>query len=432
VPTLDRQAGVPGLQTAQIVAASVQTDTGTLGSGQGTTTPVTVLQATPTVVTNASPDFALSTGQLSDIANVSGLVSPSPAGNVTFRLYGPTDPSCADTPVFIDIRSLTVGADPTAGTATSAAFTPTEAGTYRWVATYNGDVNNASVSGTCGDSTESRVVAQATPAIATDASLGVTLGGGQLSDRATVTGLVNPIGPQSVRFDLYGPADAVCAGPPVFTSTVPLTNGTAQSAAFTPVDVGTYRWVATYNGDVNNASVSGTCGDATESRVVAQATPAIVTLASAGITFGTGQLSDQATVTGLVNPVGAQSVTFRLFGPNDGACSSSPVFTSTVALTNGSAQSAGYTPTVAGTYRWIASYNGDANNAPVAGRCDDPTETRTVASPPATLPPTQPTLPPTPPTLPPTGGGVDVFVSLALCALMGGWVLLAATRPRAR
>ena len=109
----------------------------------------------------------------------------------------------------------------------------------------------------------------------------------------------------------------------------------AQSAAFTPVDAGTYRWIATYNGDVNNAVVSGVCGDATEVATVAQATPSIVTLASPGVALGAGQLSDQATVSGLVNPVGPQTVTFSLYGPADATCAGAPVFTATVPLSGG-------------------------------------------------------------------------------------------------
>jgi hypothetical protein len=89
-----------------------------------------------------------------------------------------------------------------------------------------------------------------------------------------------------------------------------------------------------------------------------------------------------------VNPTRAQTVTFRLYGPTDPACVSVPVFTSVVPLAGGSAQSGTYTPIAAGTYRWIATYDGDANNSPVSGRCGDPTETRTVDQPPATLPPT--------------------------------------------
>src|SRR5262249_9118116 len=35
-------------------------------------------------------------------------------------------------------------------------------------------------------------------------------------------------------------------------------------------------------------------------------------------------------------------------------------------------------PTAAGTYRWRASYSGDANNNPVAGPCSDPSEATVV------------------------------------------------------
>ena len=75
------------------------------------------------------------------------------------------------------------------------------------------------------------------------------------------------------------------------------------------------------------------------------------------------KISDGASVTGLA--AGATgTVAFALFGPDNATCSGTPVFTSTVALVvtpagngtaTGSATSAAYTPTVAGTYRWIAT-----------------------------------------------------------------------------
>ena len=139
-----------------------------------------------------------------------------------------------------------------------------------------------------------RAAAQATPAIVTLASPDVALGVGQLSDQATVSGVVNPVGPQTVTFDLFGPTDPTCIGPVVFSSTVPLVNGVAQSAAFTPANPGTYRWIATYAGDPNNVSVRGACGDVGETVVVSRATPAIVTDASPAVVAGSGVLSDRA------------------------------------------------------------------------------------------------------------------------------------------
>jgi hypothetical protein len=135
-------------------------------------------------------------------------------------------------------------------------------------------------------------------------------------------------------------------------------------------------------------------------------------------------LSDLATVTARVNPIGAQTVTFRLYGVANAVCAGAPVFTNTVTLTNGTAQSASFTPAAAGTYRWVASYEGDANNASVSGTCGDPTETATVAAAPLALPPTLPS------TLPPTGAALDAVIALALVVVAVGALMVRVTRRR--
>ena len=111
-------------------------------------------------------------------------------------------------------------------------------------------------------------VNRATPLIATVASPPVPVGG-QLTDTATVTGLVNPSG-GTVDFRLYGPDDETCARPPVFESlAVPLgADGRATSAPFTPARGGEYRWRAFYSGDANNNAVAGGCNEANENVTV--------------------------------------------------------------------------------------------------------------------------------------------------------------------
>ena len=231
----------------------------------------------------------------------------------------------------------------------------------------------------------------AAPTISTLASPDVSLGEGVLSDQATVGGLVNPASNGTVTFRLYGPNDATCSGAPTFTDTRPLTlnsaqTGTAQSTSFTPGSPGVYRWVATYNGDVNNTPVSGACGEPSETRTVSKAAPTLSTLASPDVTLGEGALSDQASVGGLVNPE-LSTVTFNLYGPNDELCSDAPAFTDIQPLTLNSAQTAGtaqsgsYTPFSSGVYRWIATYSGDFNNFGISGECGEPFETSTVSAP---------------------------------------------------
>lgn len=81
-------------------------------------------------------------------------------------------------------------------------------------------------------------------------------------------------------------------------------------------------------------------------------------------------ISDTKTLSNAAIPTGA--ITFNLYGPNDLTCTGAVIFTSTVTVNgNGTYTSTpSFTPTTAGTYRWIANYSGDANNAPTANACN--------------------------------------------------------------
>ena len=93
----------------------------------------------------------------------------------------------------------------------------------------------------------------------------------------------------------------------------------------------------------------------------AVANPSLTTTASPNTSIGL-QIFDHAGLVGGANPMG--TVTFNLFGPGDNACTT-PFFTSTVAVAGGSTNSQPFITNQAGTYRWRASYGGDANNAAV-------------------------------------------------------------------
>ncbi len=334
---------------------------------------VVVTQAAPELVTNASDDIRLG-GTITDTATVSGRVGAIAGGTIDFRLYGPDDETCAGTPAF---ESLGLAISTTSDVVTSAPFTPVVPGTYRWVAEYSGDANNIGDVGACNDANESVVVGLAQPEITTDAGDDIAVGG-SLSDKATITGRVSPSA-STVDFRLYGPDDDTCSGAPVFEALgvdLPVGDTMVTSPSFTTTAPGTYRWIAAYSGDANNEPAVGECGDPDETVDVLQGNPEITTQASPGIRVGAGVVFDEATVTGLVLPQPGATIDFRLYGPGDTTCSGVPVFESRVAypVAGGTVRSASFTPTTAGTYRWVATYSGDANNSSATGTCGDPAE----------------------------------------------------------
>ena len=338
-----------------------------------------VVLATPTLATTASPNVVLG-GSITDSAIVSGRVNPVAGATVTFSLYGPGDATCASPAIFTSAVSYPVAG----GSVSSQSFTPTLAGTYRWIGIYSGDANNAAVAGVCNGPNENVVVSPLVlpiPSISTVASPPIVLAAGSLTDSATVSGRINPVAGATVSFSLYGPGDATCTGPVIFGSVVsyPVAGGPVSSPPFTPTLAGTYRWIAAYSGDANNAPIAGVCNAPNESVVVSPtvlATTSISTIASPNVVVGAGTLSDNATVVGRVNPVAGATITFRLYGAGDVTCSAAPVFTSIVAypVAGGAVTSTAFTATSTGTYRWIASYSGDANNAPVTAPCNGTNE----------------------------------------------------------
>ena len=314
-------------------------------------------------------------GALRDTATLTATSGISPTGTITFKLYGPNDTSCRT-----KVGSVTVSVSGS-GKYTSPPITPAMPGTYRWVASYSGDAHNLpSDPTTCGDAAETSLVTQAIPGLSTAASGPVSLGEA-IRDKAHLSGGQDPTG--TIIFKLYGPNDASCHNQlgPARTTTV---NGDGEylSPPVVPAIPGTYRWVASYSGDADNAPAGATaCTDPAEATVVSQIIPVLATNASAPVTLG-GAVEDAARLTGGMNPTG--TMTFRLYGPDDASCVHQ-VGEAVTAQVNGNGEyvSPSITPSAPGTYRWVASYSGDTDNAPAGpSACNDPSEASTVQPPP--------------------------------------------------
>ena len=303
--------------------------------------PVTITTASPSINTSQQPPSATVGSSIADKATVSG--GDNPTGTVTFDLYN--NSTASGTPLFTDTETLS------GGMATSAGYTATATGTDYWVATYNGDSNNATA--TSGTAAEPVAITTASPSINTSQQPPSATVGSSIADKATVSGGDNPTG--TVTFDLYN--NSTASGTPLFTDTETLSGGMATSAGYTATATGTDYWVATYNGDSNNNPL--TSGTASEPVVITTASPSINTSQQPPSATVGSSIADKATVSGGDNPTG--TVTFDLY--NNSTASGTPLFTDTETLSGGMATSAGYTATATGTDYWVATYNGDSNNA---------------------------------------------------------------------
>jgi uncharacterized repeat protein (TIGR01451 family) len=321
-------------------------------------------KAQPGISTVAHTTGGLPNGVIYDVATVSDGFHPT--GTVTFQLFGPEATPTCDPADAIALSGATVALS--SGTAESPHYTPTKAGNYYWIATYNGDSNNETAAGACGDTDETSNPGKASPDISTSATGSVTVGAA-IHDTATLTGGSDPTG--TITFHLY--SDSECQNEIAEAmSSAPVSNGGATSDPYTPADAGDYFWIAVYSGDDNNNGVSGICGDTGEKSTVTKAHPSIATVASGAITVGGGTIQDQAALSNAHSPTG--TITFTLY--SDANCDHvvsayATSGSSTSAVSNGGATSATFTPTEAGTYYWIASYSGDANNDAVTGHCGD-------------------------------------------------------------
>ncbi|MDQ1442176.1 MAG: hypothetical protein QOG97_2404 [Acidimicrobiaceae bacterium] len=373
-PTKPAGTSAPNtVQTAQIgFAAGTATINGNNGTGSGSSF-VTVALAHLGITTTATATNNVG-NPITDTATLSAAVPPGPAptGTITFTLFGPNNATCTGAATF----SMTVPVNSGTGSYTSGAFAPTASGSYRWVAAYSGDANNAPATTACGDAGETSTVSQATPTIVTTASGAISIGG-SISDAAVLSGGFNPTG--TITFKVFGPSNPTCTGTGAFTS-APVTvagNGTYASGPFTPSAAGSYNWVAAYTGDANNATVTSACGAANETSTVSKANPTIVTTASSPVPIG-GTISDAAVLSGGAAPTG--TITFTVYGPSNPTCTGAATFTSNTSVAgNGTYNSTAFTPTSAGTYRFVATYNGDATNNPATSACGSPNESAVVA-----------------------------------------------------
>jgi hypothetical protein len=308
--------------------------------------------ANPTLTSQAGGNLTLGTTSptLTDSADLEGAYNAT--GTITFTL------TLNNT--VVDTETVTVNGNGvyTVPTGYTLPMSGGVTGTYQWLASYSGDTNNNGAVDQ-GGAAEQQVVDPASPTLVSQAGGNLTLGttSPTLTDSADLEGAYNATGTITFTLTLNNTVvdteTVTVNGNGVYT--VPTGYTLPTSGAVT----GTYQWLATYSGDANNNGAADQ-GGAAEQQVVNPAAPNLVTAAGGTMTVGTGTyMTDSATLSGGYRETG--TITFTLYAPNGAS-----VYSSSVAVSgNGTYQVKGYlAPNSAppGTYQWVATYSGDANN----------------------------------------------------------------------
>ncbi len=209
--------------------------------------------------------------------------------------------------------------------------------------------------------------------------------GATLVDAATVTSAdpvagTPPTG--TVVHTLYGPDDATCSGTPAFTSEPqPVEAGQATTALYQGATAGTYRWVDRYSGDATYAPSATTCGDPNHTHgITRSATTTIVSTRPATGTPGTDLIASVTVSNAGTSGFPKGDVDLRLHGTGDVTCTGTPVFTTRVQLGAIGQAEARYPSAPAGSYRWFATYLGDASSAGSSTLCP-PAPNHVIAAP---------------------------------------------------
>ena len=354
VPDSPDWTAIGPAQTDYFVATYSGDPDNAVASGNCAADPVTVTANVATVTTLASAPSVSIGGSLYDTATLSG-DTPSAGGTVTYSLYSNAD--CSGLISTLGAVTVTNGSAPDSPNWTAVG----PAGTVYFVASYSGDVNNASADSGCASDPVS--VNQNAPSISTHLwATAVGIGGSDF-DAATLSGSGATAG-GTVTYNVY--SDANCSGLIATLGGVTVTNGTVpDSPDWTPGGAGTDYFVASYSGDANNAPAVSGCS--AEPVTVSPNAPTISTqLSVTTVTLG-GTVYDAATLAGATTSAGG-TVTYRVYsGAN---CSGLITTLGPLTVTSGSVpNSPTWTSTSAGTYYFVASYSGDTNNTAAASGC---------------------------------------------------------------
>lgn len=207
----------------------------------------------------------------------------------------------------------------------------------------------------------------------TGASISVVQGT-PVTDSATLGGPNAAAATGKVGFSVF--SDATCQTLAAAAGAANLAGGNAgPSSAISTLAPGTYYWQASFAGNTENQPAASACGS--EILTVRAATTTTTSQSGGGIagpklTVPTGTpVTDKASIAGSLAPSSTGTVSYVLF--KDKACTVPAFPGSSAAVLKGIAGPSAPVKPSAGTYYWLASYSGDALNAPSGSACGSET-----------------------------------------------------------
>src|SRR5438128_2279379 len=331
------------------------------------------MPASAAITTTQDPAAGTVGETFKDEAKLSGLFCAHPTGTIRYMLSSPTRRSS-------DLGGLVASDGPVSVSgdgeyATPQGASPTQAGTYYWVAAYSGDSNNKEAKSGCAD--EPVVIGQASPAITTTQDPAAGTVGETFKDEAKLSGLFGAHPTGTISWKLYSNKSCEASEGGLVASDGPVSvsgdgeYATPQGAS--PTQAGTYYWVAAYSGDSNNKEAKSGCAGTPV--VIGQPSPAITTTQDPAAGTVGETFKAEAKLSGLfgAHPTGTISCTLptrRSSDLSEGGlvASDGPV---SVSGDGEYATPQGASPTQAGTYYWVAAYSGDSNNKEAKSGCAD-------------------------------------------------------------
>src|SRR5438128_806520 len=335
--------------------------------------PVVIGQASPAITTTQDPAAGTVGETFKDEAKLSGLFGAHPTGTISWKLYSNKSCDASEGGLVASDGPVSVSGD--GEYATPQGASPTQAGTYYWVAAYSGDSNNKEAKSGCAGTPV--VIGQPSPAITTTQDPAAGTVGETFKAEAKLSGLfgAHPTGTISCTLPTRRSSDLSEGGLVASDGPVSVSGdgeyATPQGAS--PTQAGTYYWVAAYSGDSNNKEAKSGCRS--EERRIGKDSPAMTTTQEP--TAGTGgQTIQDAVALGFLfgaHPAGAISWKLYFSRVCDGSegglvASDGPV---SVSGDGEYATPQGASPTQAGTYYWVAAYSGDSNNKEAKSGCAD-------------------------------------------------------------